>query len=192
MRQPIPQEWIDAGGWLVGARRLVSPNRDARPAGATVDTLVVHGITLPPGRFGHGQVDALFTNTLGAADEPLYAEVAGVRVSAHVLIERSGALTQYVGFDERAWHAGISCFDGRKRVNNFGVGIELEGTDDCPYAPAQYRRLAAVAAALLVHYPGMERCRIVGHSDIAPERKTDPGPAFDWAVFHRLLDRACT
>lgn len=183
---------IDDDGWLIDVRRLASPNHDARPLTAAVDTLVVHGITLPPGHFGHAQVDALFTNALDSAAHPLYVELAGLRVSAHALIERSGALTQYVSFGDRAWHAGRSCFAGRERVNDFGVGIELEGTDDCPYTPAQYRRLAAVTAALLVHYPGMNRSRIVGHSDIAPGRKTDPGPAFDWAVFRRLLDRACT
>ncbi|KEZ76528.1 1,6-anhydro-N-acetylmuramyl-L-alanine amidase AmpD [Salinisphaera hydrothermalis] len=183
---------IDDAGWLVGARHLPSPNHNHRPAGVAVDTLVVHGITVPPGRFGHGGVDALFTNTLDPTAHPVYAEIAELRVSAHALIERTGALTQYVSFDDRAWHAGVSHFDGRDRVNDFGIGIELEGTDACPYAPAQYRRLAAVTAALLRHYAGMNRSRIVGHSDIAPGRKTDPGPAFDWAVFNRLLDHVCT
>ncbi|MGN8159931.1 1,6-anhydro-N-acetylmuramyl-L-alanine amidase AmpD [Salinisphaera sp. SWV1] len=182
---------IDQHGWLRGVRRVLSPNHDTRPAGIAVDTLVVHGITLPPGRFGHGQVDALFSRTLNPAAHPFYAGIAHLQVSAHLLIERTGRLTQYVGFDDRAWHAGLSRFDGRERVNDFGVGIELEGTDACPYAPAQYRGLAAVSAALLLHYPGMNRSRIVGHSDIAPGRKTDPGPAFDWAAFNRLLDRAC-
>ncbi|WP_348766424.1 1,6-anhydro-N-acetylmuramyl-L-alanine amidase AmpD [uncultured Salinisphaera sp.] len=178
-------------GWLVPARRLVSPNQDARPADASVDTLVVHGITLPPGRFGHGQVDALFTNTLDVSRAAFYREIAHLRVSAHVLIERTGAITQYVGFDDRAWHAGQSCFDGRTRVNDFAVGIELEGTDDCPYTPAQYRALAATGAALMRAYPMLTRARMVGHSDIAPERKTDPGPAFDWALYFDLLERAC-
>ncbi|GAB3674460.1 1,6-anhydro-N-acetylmuramyl-L-alanine amidase AmpD [Salinisphaera aquimarina] len=179
-------------GWLAGIRRLDSPNHDARPAGTPVDTLVVHGITLPPGRFGHGQVDALFTNTLDVCAHPFFAEIEGLRVSAHALIERSGAITQYVNLDARAWHAGRSCFDGREAVNDFAIGVELEGTDDCPYAPAQYRALAAVAAALMHHYPALARSRIVGHSDIAPGRKTDPGPAFDWALFDRHLERACT
>lgn len=185
------QPQIDEHGWLTGARRLVSPNQDARPAGVAVDTLVVHGITLPPGCFGHGQVDALFMNTLDPTAHPVYPEIAQLRVSAHMLIARTGMLTQYVGFDDRAWHAGVSRFDGRERVNDCAIGIELEGTDQCPYALAQYRRLAAVTAALLRHYPGMDRSRIVGHSDIAPGRKTDPGPAFDWAAFNRLLDLAC-
>ena len=107
------------------------------------------------------------------------------------MIERTGAITQYVGFDDRAWHAGQSCFDGRTRVNDFAVGIELEGTDDCPYTPAQYRALAATGAALMRAYPMLTRARMVGHSDIAPERKTDPGPAFDWALYFDLLERAC-
>lgn len=179
-------------GWLVGARRVASPNHDARPVGVAVDTLVVHGITLPPGHFGRGQVDALFTNCLDATAHPYYAAIAHLRVSAHLLIERSGRISQYVSFDARAWHAGRSAFDGRDAVNDFGIGIELEGTDDCPYAPAQYAALAAAAAALIDHYPALTPARIVGHSDIAPGRKTDPGPAFDWAVFHRLLERACT
>ena len=113
-------------------------------------------------------------------------------MSAHALIERTGALTQYVSFDARAWHAGRSCFDAREAVNDFSVGVELEGTDDCPYAPAQYRVLAQLAAVLMAHYGALTPERIVGHSDIAPGRKTDPGAAFDWLLFRRLLERACT
>jgi len=178
-------------GWLAAARRVVSPNCDARPAGVAVDTLVVHGITLPPGRFGHGQVDALFTNRLDRAVHPFYEEINGLRVSAHVLIERTGALTQYVSFDARAWHAGRSYFDGREAVNDFAIGVELEGTDHCPYAPAQYRALADLAAGLMANYVALAPERIVGHSDIAPGRKTDPGPAFDWPLFRALMERAC-
>ena len=181
-----------ANGRLEQARWLASPNHDARPADTVVDTLVVHGITLPPGHFGRGQVDALFTNTLDVARDAFYREIAHLRVSAHLLIARTGALTQYVGFDRRAWHAGESAFDGRSRVNDFAVGIELEGTDDCPYTPAQYRALAGVGAALMRTYPAMTRERVVGHSDIAPQRKTDPGPAFDWPLLFDLLERACT
>jgi AmpD protein len=169
--------------WLDGARRVASPNYDARPPGMVVDTLVIHGISLPPGRFGHGCIDALFTNRLDVRAHPFFAELDGLRVSAHVLIARTGTLTQYVGFDRRAWHAGASYFAGRQRVNDFSVGVELEGTDDCPYTPAQYRVLAGLVHALMHRYPGMTRTRIVGHSDIAPGRKTDPGPAFDWDVF---------
>lgn len=179
-------------GWLAEVRYVASPNHDARPAHTVVDTLVVHGITLPPGQFGRGQVEALFTNHLDTRAHPYYAAIAHLRVSAHLLIERSGRITQYVGFNERAWHAGRSAFDGRAAVNDFGIGIELEGTDDCPYTPAQYTALAAAATVLIDTYPALTPARIVGHSDIAPGRKTDPGPAFDWALFHHLLERACT
>lgn len=184
--------YIIDNGWLRGVRVLASPNCDARPADIAVDALIVHGITLPPGQFGHGQVDHLFSNTLDVGRHAFYADLDGLRVSAHLLIERHGRLTQYVSFDERAWHAGVSELHGRERVNDFAVGIELEGSDDCPYAPAQYDALADVAAALMRHYPPMTRERIVGHNDIAPGRKTDPGPAFDWSLFAHRLETACT
>lgn len=147
----------------------------------------MHGITLPPGSFGGGYVDALFTNRLDAQAHPYFGQVAAMRVSTHVLIGRTGRMTQYVGFDDRAWHAGRSSFDGRAAVNDFGVGVELEGTDDCPYTPAQYAQLGQLAAALMLYYPAITRSRIVGHSDIAPGRKTDPGPAFDWGWFDLAL-----
>jgi|SRR5699024_6589253 len=184
------QQWVIDRGVLAQARWCASPNCNARPQSVTVDTLVVHGITLPPGHFGGGHVDALFCNRLQADAHPWFAQVAALRVSAHVLIARTGALTQYVNFDERAWHAGRSCLDGRDAVNDFAVGVELEGTDDCPYAPAQYRQLARLAVALMRYYPALTRERIVGHSDIAPGRKTDPGPAFDWHWFDRALSAA--
>lgn len=174
-------------GWLVSALCCRSPNHDARPDKMPVDTLVVHGITLPPGHFGGGHVDALFSNKLDPTAHPFFAQVAPVRVSAHVLINRVGTITQYVSFDDRAWHAGRSNFDGRAAVNDFGVGVELEGTNDCPYAPVQYRQLGRLAAALMLYYPAITRNRIVGHSDIAPGRKTDPGPAFDWGWFDLAL-----
>ena len=174
-------------GWLVAARHRASPNCNERPAGGIVDTLVVHGITLPPGCFGGSHVDALFANQLDPAAHPFFAQVASLRVSAHVFIARTGALTQYVSFTERAWHAGRSHFAGRDNVNDFAIGVELEGTDDCPYSVAQYRRLGWLAATLMRHYPALVRARIVGHSDIAPGRKTDPGPAFDWQRFDRAL-----
>lgn len=188
----VSSSWMIEHGWLRDVRALASPNHDARPAGVAVDMLVVHGITLPPGQFGHGQVDRLFTNTLDETRHPFYADIAALRVSAHLLIERHGRVTQYVSFDDRAWHAGVSQWQGRERVNDFAVGVELEGTDDCLYAPAQYRALAGIAAALMQHYPLMSRQRIVGHSDIAPGRKTDPGPAFDWALFDQQLEAVCT
>lgn len=182
---------ITQAGWLAGQRCRISPNHNARPDGLAVDTLVVHGITVPPGQFGLGRVEALFTNRLVTGQAPVYQQLAALRVSAHVLIERTGRITQFVSFADRAWHAGRSCFAGRSRVNDFSIGVELEGTDACPYTPAQYQRLTALAGVLLDYYPGLTRERIVGHSDIAPERKTDPGPAFDWAMFNRLLDQTC-
>lgn len=184
------QRFAIKDGRLLGVRRCPSPNHDARPPAATVDTLVVHGITLPPGRFGGGYIDALFANRLDADAHPYFADVAALRVSAHALITRTGVLTQYVNFDRRAWHAGRSCFGGRGDVNDFAIGVELEGTDDCPYTPAQYAQLGRLSAALLRYYPGITRSRIVGHSDIAPGRKTDPGPAFDWSRFDQALTTA--
>lgn len=173
---------------LRGARFRPSPNQDARPDPADVSLLVVHAISLPPGRFGGGHVDALFGNTLDPAAHPYFRKIRELRVSSHLCIFRDGAVTQYVPFDRRAWHAGASRFDGRGRCNDFSIGIELEGTDDAPFEPRQYRRLAEVARVLLRAYPRLAPERIVGHSDIAPGRKTDPGPRFDWLRFHAELE----
>ena len=172
-------------GWLAGVRQVRSPNHDARPAGSRVDTLVVHGITLPPGCFGRGQVDALFTNALDPSAHPYYAAIAHLKVSAHALIERTGRITQYVSFEARAWHAGRSCFDGREAVNDFGIGIELEGTDDQPFDDRQYTALSELTRALKDTYP---ITGIAGHADIAPGRKTDPGPCFDWTRYRKSCD----
>jgi AmpD protein len=157
-----------------------------------LDLIVVHGISLPPGRFGEGWIDRLFLNELPAAADPYFATVAEQKVSAHVLVTRDGALTQYVSFNRRAWHAGHSLYCGRSACNDYSVGIELEGTDDLPYAAAQYESLAAVVRALRNGYPSLRNAEIVGHSDIAPGRKTDPGPAFDWNVLRGLLGRLPT
>lgn len=165
-----------------GARWCPSPNCNARPAGE-ISLLVIHNISLPPGRFGGGYIEALFSNQLDPAAHPFFAEIAGLEVSAHLLIDRQGQMTQFVPFDRRAWHAGRSCYRGRQACNDFSIGIELEGTDDTPYTDAQYRTLTAVTRALLACYPALDVGRIVGHSDIAPGRKTDPGPAFDWPRF---------
>lgn len=178
-------------GLLTGARQLASPNRDARPAGMQADLIVVHGISLPPGEFGGPWIDRLFTNVLPPDAHPYFAEIAGRPVSAHLCIARSGAVTQYVSLNERAWHAGRSCYRGREACNDFSVGIELEGADSVPYEPEQYDSLAAVVAALCAAYPSLSQERMVGHSDIAPGRKTDPGPAFDWALARRLVAAAC-
>jgi N-acetyl-anhydromuramoyl-L-alanine amidase len=177
-----------ATGWLEGIRRVESPNSDDRPPGATLDLIVVHGISLPPGRFGEGWIDRFFLNELPAAADPYFATIADIKVSAHVLIARDGTLTQYVSFNRRAWHAGRSSYCGRDACNDFSVGIELEGTDDLPYMHVQYERLAALVRALRRAYASLRDAEIVGHSDIAPGRKTDPGPAFDWAALQNMLN----
>src|SRR5271155_4802229 len=163
-----------------GARHNASPNHDSRPAGVEADLIVVHGISLPPGKYGGPWIDRLFTNTLPADGHAYFAEISGLRASSHLLVTRDGALTQYVSFTKRAWHAGKSNFQGREACNDFSVGVELEGTDTEPYEPVQYERLAEVAAALCAAYPRLSADRLVGHSDIAPGRKTDPRPAVDW------------
>jgi len=169
-------------------RRCPSPNQDDRPDGE-ISLVVIHNISLPPGRFGTGHIDALFTNRLDPGAHPYFTTIAGLRVSAHLLIDRHGDLTQYVPFHRRAWHAGRSRFRGRERCNDFSIGIELEGCDDVPYEAIQYRRLAQIVRLLLDHYPDLSPDKITGHSDIAPDRKTDPGPAFDWAWFRCCLER---
>jgi len=176
-----------ASGLMRGVAQIASPNCDARPPGVEADLIVVHGISLPPGEFGGPWIERLFTNTLPVDAHPYFAEVAALRVSSHVAIKRTGAVTQYVKFTERAWHAGKSSFEGRAACNDFSVGIELEGTDTLAYEAAQYHALAEVVAALCAAYPRLSTDRFVGHSDIAPGRKTDPGPAFDWPQAHRLI-----
>jgi len=176
---------IDSG-WIRGVRKVPSPNCDARSPGSSLDLIVVHGISLPPGSFGGPWIDALFINRLDPDAHPYFASIAGLEVSAHVLISRDGALTQYVGFEQRAWHAGASEYRGRAGCNDFSIGIELEGADDVPYEPAQYTTLARLVRALRAEYPSLREAPLVGHCDIAPGRKTDPGPAFDWALCRRL------
>lgn len=168
-------------------RHVVSPNCDPRPHGSELGLIVVHGISLPPGQFGNGWIDRLFCNDLPADADPYFATVCNVKVSAHVLIGRDGALTQYVPFTARAWHAGWSSYCGRSACNDFSVGIELEGTDELPYEADQYAALAALVSVLRSSYPSLRNAEVVGHSDIAPGRKTDPGPAFDWVRLRRLL-----
>jgi len=181
----------EAGGvWYPAARRVPSPNQDARPEGEEISLLVIHGISLPPGEFGGAWIDAFFTNRLDAAAHPCFGEIAHLRVSAHLLIDRRGGLTQYVPFDRRAWHAGRSRFGDREACNDFSIGIELEGTDTIPYTEAQYVRLVEVSRWLMRRYPAISRDRIVGHCHIAPERKTDPGPAFDWPRYLAMLEGA--
>ncbi|HEB58519.1 MAG TPA: 1,6-anhydro-N-acetylmuramyl-L-alanine amidase AmpD [Gammaproteobacteria bacterium] len=169
-----------ASGLLVGVRQVASPNQNARPTGTAIDLLVIHGISLPAGRFGGPFVEQLFTNTLDVSADAGFQELAELRVSSHLFIDRKGHVTQFVPFHRRAWHAGKSRFEGRENCNDFSIGIELEGTDALPYEDVQYTQLIAVCRALREVWPALEGAHIVGHSDIAPGRKTDPGPAFDW------------
>jgi AmpD protein len=178
-----PRDPFDAQGWHRRARRRPSPNFDARPPGAAVELLVIHHISLPPGRFSGDAIERLFTNRLEASAHPDFASLAGLRVSAHFLIRRRGELLQFVAGDARAWHAGVSCFRGRERCNDFSIGVELEGTGEHRYTEAQYRVLASLTRALRARWPLRW---VAGHSDVAPGRKTDPGPLFDWARYHRM------
>ena len=168
---------VDPSGWVSGVARVASPFFDARPAAAVVDLLIIHNISLPPGTFGSGDVARLFTGALDVHAHPFYATLAGARVSAHFFIDRLGAVIQFVSTADRAWHAGPSTFEGRSNCNDFALGIELEGTDFTPFTDAQYQALGALANTLHDAY----RLRAVrGHSDVASERKTDPGPFFEW------------
>ncbi|MEX0900656.1 MAG: 1,6-anhydro-N-acetylmuramyl-L-alanine amidase AmpD [Gammaproteobacteria bacterium] len=170
-------------GWVRGARRVPSPNADARPPGVEIALVIVHSINLPPGEFGGPWIERLFMNTLPASAHPYFRELVAARVSAHVLVQRDGSLIQFAPFGARAWHAGASTWAGRSNCNDYSVGIEVEGCDDVPYSDRQYRRLAALVASLRRVYPTIAPDAVVGHSDVAPGRKTDPGAAFDWARF---------
>jgi AmpD protein len=172
-----PRLAVAANGWITGIARRQSPNCDARPAEARVELIVIHNISLPPGCYGRGEVARLFTNSLDPRTDPFFDQIAAARVSAHLLIERDGRVTQFVSLADRAWHAGDSMFEGRPRCNDFSIGIELEGTDFEPFADTQYAALNAVLAAIFPAFPVRAVC---GHSDIAAGRKTDPGPCFDW------------
>ncbi len=174
-------------GRVPQARWCPSPNCNARPPGCVPELVVLHNISLPPGEFGTGCVEAFFCNSLDASAHPWFANINGVQVSAHFLVDRHGALTQFVNCDQRAWHAGVSLYCGREACNDFSIGIELEGTDSTPYTDAQYDALSALIPALFEAYPALAPEHIVGHCDIAPGRKTDPGPAFDWARLRRML-----
>lgn len=173
---------------LAEATQIPSGNCDARPEGEPVSLVVVHNISLPPGEFGGPYISQLFTNQLQPADHPYFEGIHQLRVSSHILIRRDGEIIQYVPFHARAWHAGVSSYRGRERCNDFSVGIELEGTDDLPYEPVQYTRLAELIIELRRCYPEIAKDAITGHSNIAPGRKTDPGPAFDWATLQKLLN----
>lgn len=174
--------------WVLEARRCPSPNCDERPNSCGIELVVVHGISLPPGEFGTPHVEALFCNRLDPTLHPYFAEICHLQVSAHLLIRRDGELVQFVPFTHRAWHAGESVFCGRSQCNDFSIGIELEGVDDLFYEDAQYQRLISVLRLLMKTWPEITPGRVVGHSDIAPDRKTDPGTAFDWNRVRGALD----
>lgn len=179
--------WTITNHWLDGALQVPSPNCSARPDPADISLLVIHNISLPPGQFGGPHIDELFCNRLDPAAHPYFAGICQLQVSAHLLIRRDGSVVQYVPFDRKAWHAGKSSFGGREECNEFSIGIELEGTDDLPFTRAQYGTLTGVTTALLASYPRLDATRITGHSDIAPGRKTDPGPCFDWPAYRAAL-----
>lgn len=184
----LPEFSVDtASGLIVPARQVASPNHDERPPGAEPTLLVIHGISLPPGVFGGPEIEALFTNSLDWDAHPYFDRIRGLEVSAHALIRRDGELLQFVPFNRRAWHCGPSAFRGRSRCNDFSIGIELEGEDETPYDDRQYSVLARVVAALGQAYPSISYRELAAHSDIAPGRKTDPGPAFDWLRFYEGL-----
>lgn len=172
---------------LVEAKQIESPNCNDRPDHCELSLLVIHSISLPPGQFGGRYIESLFTNCLNPDDHPYFAEICELQVSSHLLITRSGDLIQFVPFNKRAWHAGKSCYQGRENCNDFSIGIELEGTDTAPFAMAQYQRLAEVIAVLLAEYPGLSTRHITGHEHIAPGRKTDPGPGFDWDYLYSII-----
>ena len=173
-------------GWCAGVRHCPSAHCNERPQGE-ISLLVLHNISLPPGQFGTGKVQEFFTSGLNASEHAYFAGIVDMRVSAHFFIERDGQISQFVSCLQRAWHAGVSSFAGRDNCNDFSLGIELEGTDDLPYSEAQYDALVALVQQLLAAYPALSVERICGHCDIAPGRKTDPGPAFDWPRLRTAL-----
>jgi AmpD protein len=176
-----------AKGWLDTAKKIESPNADLRPDENDISLLVIHNISLPPGEFGGPYIEQLFSNSLNPHEHPYFQDIYNLEVSSHLLIDREGEITQFVPFNKRAWHAGVSEFQGRQRCNDFSIGIELEGADHIAFSDIQYATLAAVSQQILNQYPLIVEENIVGHSDIAPGRKTDPGKAFDWDRFRRLL-----
>ena len=185
-----PPLQIDVGpGLLIGTPYIPSPNQDPRPPGASLDLVVIHGISLPPGDYGGTWVEAFFTNDLPSDHHPFFQSIAGLRVSAHAYLRRDGRIIQFVPFHRRAWHAGASVWGYRPACNDYSVGIELEGCDEDPYEDVQYERLAQLLAALGAAYPTLADAAVVGHHDIAPGRKTDPGPHFDWVRLSTLCER---
>ena len=174
-------------GWIAEAKPVPSPNFGPRPCDCEPELLVIHNISLPPGQYGGNCIERFFTNCLDWQEHEYFSEIEGLQVSSHLLIRRTGELVQFVSLLDRAWHAGKSCFEGRHECNDFSIGIELEGTDDDFYTDSQYEVLQAVTTLLSKHFPGVQLNSIVGHCDIAPERKTDPGASFDWSRYRRSL-----
>ena len=177
---------LDADGVLAGVTQVPTPNCDERPADAPISLLVVHSISLPPGQFGGDAIVRFFTNSLDFSAHPYFQTLKDLRVSAHFLIRRDGEVLQFAPCKRRAWHAGLSTWRGRECCNDFSLGVELEGADDLAFAERQYLRLAQLAALLCTRYPLLD---IVGHADISPGRKTDPGPSFDWAHYRESFTR---
>jgi N-acetyl-anhydromuramoyl-L-alanine amidase len=167
-------------GLLEPIKYLPSPHHDQRPADMPIDMIVIHGISLPPGEFGSSAVEEFFCGKLDHSAHAYYKTISTLKVSSHLYVKRTGEIIQFVPFFNRAWHAGQSSFKGRNSCNDFSIGIELEGTDEIPYEPGQYHSIICIIRLLMQHYPAITQDRIVGHSDIAPLRKTDPGPYFDW------------
>ncbi len=176
---------IDKGGWCPQARQMPSPNHNDRPEGQPVELLVIHNISLPPGQFGGPYIVDMFLNRLDCDLHPFFGQLRELRVSSHFFIRRTGELIQFVPTGKRAWHAGVSSFMGRESCNDFSIGIEVEGTDFVPFEPVQYQTLTALTKALAERYPQMRH--VAGHEHIAPVRKTDPGPFFDWTGYRQSL-----
>ena len=185
----VPLKLDSGSGLVMPARHIPSPNCDERPVSTEIEVLVIHAISLPPGRYDGDYIEQLFTNRLPVHDHPYFDQIRDLRVSTHFLIRRTGALIQFVPTHLRAWHAGDSAFKGREKVNDFSLGIELEGCDEEPFEPIQYEVLTRLVRCLLDAYPRIAPSAIVGHCDISPGRKTDPGPNFDWAAFRRSIQK---
>lgn len=180
---------ISSQGWLQEVTHLPSPHHNDRPVLDDVSLLVIHNISLPPGEFGGPYIEQFFQGKLQSTCHPYFDEIRQMQVCAHCLIKRDGEVIQFVSFDKRAWHAGVSIFAGREQCNDFSIGIELEGTDDVPYTESQYQMLANLTQAIMRHYPNITPAKIRGHVDIAPERKTDPGPSFNWEKYRQMLPK---
>ncbi len=176
-------------GWWVAAQKTHSPNFNERPSGGDISLLVIHNISLPPEKFGGGHIHEFFCNNLTPSVHPFFETICPLRVSSHLLIERSGQVTQFVSFNDRAWHSGRSSFEGRNECNDYAIGIELEGGDNIAYTASQYSKLKEATTVIMEEYALITPSRIVGHSDIAPGRKTDPGPAFDWTRYLSSLTK---